>query len=189
MIIWASPLRRNRNTAIQTAVQLPSPIQSAGANTIPPATMTEANSLLNYEADLARRAIRAGRAGRQGSAADESIDFAFQAPEYPPKPGDLTHQPFSVTAAGNNTVIAGNGGTQLEIFELMLWNVTAQTIRLLDGDSDMTGPLTSFPSTSGYQLTDTGRPHFRLRAGKAFVINLSGGTELSGFVRYRMITG
>lgn len=97
---------------------------------------------------------------------------------------------IDITSTGDSVIVAGSPGYRLHIHQLSLWNVAAQTITLKDsGDIlPLQGALTDFPATSGYVLPDQGEePHFILTDGGNFVINLSGSTQVSGFVRYRAV--
>lgn len=98
----------------------------------------------------------------------------------------MNHVPFSVTALGDNTILAGSPGARITIYELDIWNVAQQTITLMDGPDRLRGPLTNFPAQMGRTWDDNGKPHFQLTAGRSFILNLSGATEVSGYVRYKM---
>jgi hypothetical protein len=94
--------------------------------------------------------------------------------------------PIDITTLGDNIVIFGAGSSRITIYELDLWNVSSQTIKLLDGANALRGPYTNLPDTTGVYLGHTGRPHFQLSPGQPFIINLSAGTQVTGYVRYRL---
>lgn len=135
-----------------------------------------ANLQLESEADLARRVQRlpAGTLPQPGSSA--------------PAPVSKSRLHINVSAAGDNTIIAGSPGNVIEIYELMLWNVALKTITLEDSadTNPLQGPLTSFPANTGYYLPDQGEPHFELKDGGSFVLDLGAATQVTGFVRYKM---
>ena len=127
------------------------------------------NQALNLDFQLALRARR-----DQGSQARD--------------PGPvMNHVPFQIVGApGDYIVVAGSPAARITIYELDLWNVEQQTITLLDGPDCLRGPLTNFPALAGTKWDNTGKPHFQLSPGRDFKINLSAGSEVSGYVKYKM---
>ena len=101
---------------------------------------------------------------------------------------ELVHVPINVAFAGNNVLIPSFPGQRIEIWQLFLYNVAAQNLELFADNDSQSGPLNAFPATSGFSLPYTGAPHFKLQAGKAFILRTSAGTQVSGFVNYRLIT-
>lgn len=97
---------------------------------------------------------------------------------------------------GDNVIIPALAGVK-EIFELFMWNVAAQDIVWQQG---MTGEantftitqLPSFPPTSGFVLGMSSRwdmPHWEIDNNQPLVLNLDGGTQVTGFIRYRVANG
>ncbi len=144
-----------------------------------------ANLTLDGLAELARGVKRLAA----GSLALSPLPDGSTAPAPAPvSENRKTRRSINVAAAGDNTIISGSPGTIIEIYELMLWNVTSQTLILKDsGDTDpLQGPLTSFPAITGYYLPDQGEPHFELKDGGSFLLNLGAATQVTGYVRYRL---
>jgi len=114
-----------------------------------------------------------------------------------PVPGGIASTPtlseperavINVAAIGDNVIVAGSSGFVLEILELVLWNTAINTLNLVDTADviPLQGPLTLFPANSGYMLPNQGDPHFVLRDGGSFALNLSAAAQVTGFVRFRV---
>lgn len=105
----------------------------------------------------------------------------------------LLRVPINANAAGDYQLISTLIGEKL-IYEIFLWNVTAQNLALYQGPSAggiLLLALPSFPSASGLTLGFNGNfemPHFEIDAGQAFVLNLQNATQVTGFVNYRIAT-
>lgn len=103
---------------------------------------------------------------------------------------------INAAASGDNVIIPALAGDK-EIFELFLWNVTQQTLVLQQGSSQggmaiVQTRLTNFPDLSGFILGFNGsfqQPHFVIDNGQSLVLNLQNGTQVDGFVRYRVQNG
>jgi hypothetical protein len=108
----------------------------------------------------------------------------------------LKHIQINATAAGDNIIIPPLAGEK-EIFELFMWNVTAQNIiwqqgETVSGNSIVLTQLPAFPATSGFVLGMTSRwdmPHWQIDNNQPLVLNLSGGTQVTGYIRYRVRNG
>ncbi len=101
---------------------------------------------------------------------------------------EVNHIIISAAAAGDNTLISPPG-QPLEIMELVLLNnVGAQTIILKDGALVPLVQMTSAAAGAGYffGFAANNQPHFRVSAGNALVLNLSVGSQVDGFVKYRI---
>ncbi len=103
---------------------------------------------------------------------------------------------INAAAVGDNIIIpAGQAGVK-EVLEVVLWNVTAQTLIFQQGATG-TNPitllrLTTFPTTTGFTLGFNGNfymPHWEVDNGQPLILNTSGGTQVDGFVRYRVQNG
>lgn len=106
----------------------------------------------------------------------------------------LLQLPINVFQAGDNQLIPTLQGKKL-IYEIVLWNSTAQTLRLFQGPS-ATGilllQLTAFPATTGFILGFNGSwrmPHFEVDSGQPFVLNLASAAQVDGMIRYRITSG
>lgn len=103
---------------------------------------------------------------------------------------------INATVAGDNILIPGIAGIK-QIFEMVLWNVSAQNLILQQGPSGAASTITLFqipgmPATFGLFLGFNGsfeQPHFEIDNNQPFVLNLSAGTQVTGFIRYRIIAG
>ncbi len=173
---------------------------SAAVNTIqvvlhfaaPPvagAPRNEWNAICEAEVELARRALRGqvlvtpGQPGApaQGIGADQSD----------PMNQPAANIPFNVSAAGDNLILSGTQGYRIAVHQLSLYSTANQTVRLLDGDTDLMGPIVKMQAGSGYFLPYQDEPHFVLTDGRSFIINLAPGDDpvgaVTGFAKYRML--
>jgi hypothetical protein len=101
---------------------------------------------------------------------------------------DLVHVPIFANAAGDNTIIPSPNRPIL-IMELFLWNaVGAQTWQIKDGAVQLLVQQANVPVSGGLMLglTGNGAPHFKVSQGNSFVLNLSAGTEVDGYVKYKL---
>jgi hypothetical protein len=98
----------------------------------------------------------------------------------------LIRVPFDIASVGDNTIIQGNSAGRITIYQLDLWNVSQQSIQLKAGATLLRGILANFPSQTGYGLAPGAKYHFQLQPGEPFIINLSAGTQTTGFVSYQM---
>lgn len=103
---------------------------------------------------------------------------------------------INAATAGDNIIIPALAGEK-QVFEMVIWNVAQQTIRFTQGGA--TAPnvqtllqLTQFSATTGFTLGFNGsfdQAHFDLDNGQPLVMNLSAGTQVDGFIRYRVRNG
>ncbi len=102
---------------------------------------------------------------------------------------------INAALAGDNIVIPALAGVK-QIFELVMWNVAGQTIQWQQG---ITGAgaitqmrITDMPALFGFNLGFNGsweQPHWEIDTGQPLVLNLSVGTQVDGFIRYRVQNG
>jgi hypothetical protein len=103
---------------------------------------------------------------------------------------------INASTAGDNIIIpAGQAGVK-QIYELVLWNVGAQTLIFQQGQTGnqpiVQLRLTTFPALTGFTLGFCGSwdfPHWEIDNGQPLILNISGGTQVDGFVRYRVQNG
>lgn len=101
---------------------------------------------------------------------------------------DIIHVPIFANAVGDNVVIPSIGRKFL-LMELFIWNaVGAQTIIYKDGTSNPLLTQTNVPIAGGLFLGFAGndQPHFTVNAGNGFILNLSAGTEVDGYAKYKL---
>lgn len=101
---------------------------------------------------------------------------------------DIVHVPIFANAAGDNVIIPAPNQKML-IMEIMLWNgVGAQALQLKDGATQLLVQLTNVPVGGGLFLgfAGNGQPHFKVSQGNSLVLNLSVGSEVDGFVKYKL---
>jgi hypothetical protein len=115
----------------------------------------------------------------------------------PLKPAQLRTQlkliQINAATAGDNIIIPALAGVK-QIFELVLWNSAAQTLTWQQGATASAQAitqlrLTAFPALTGFTLGFNGsfdQPHWEIDNGQALVLNLSVGTLVDGFIRYRV---
>ena len=104
----------------------------------------------------------------------------------------------NATAAGDNIIIPALAGIK-DIYELVMWNVTAQDLIWQQGTTNSANPdnpfaalPSSLPNTSGFTLGFNGNfemAHWEIDNGQVLVLNLSAGTQVTGFIRYRVRNG
>lgn len=105
----------------------------------------------------------------------------------------LLHVPIDISTAGDNQLISTLIGKKL-IYELVLWNLFAQDLALYQGPSAsgiVLFPWPGVPNQTGMIFGFNGnfeQPHFEIDAGQPFVLNLSAGSRVTGFLRYRIAT-
>jgi hypothetical protein len=100
---------------------------------------------------------------------------------------DIVHTLIAAASAGDNILIP-SPGRSLSILEIFLWNgAGAQDLTLKNGILPLS-KLSAMPQGSGYLLgfAGTGNAHFTIPAGNNFVLNLSVGSAVDGFVKYRI---
>lgn len=98
---------------------------------------------------------------------------------------------INVSTAGPNVIIPALAGVK-EIFELVMWNVTAQTLIWKQGSSFTLLQLTDYPDKTGLMLGFNGsfeQPHWEIDNGQALVLVLQNSTQVDGFIRYRVANG
>lgn len=94
------------------------------------------------------------------------------------KYSDAISQNVSVSASGNNTLIAGVAGQTIRVLKLVLIAASAVTVQVLDGATVKgTYPL-------GTMVLDREENPLILTAGNSFVLNLSSAITVSGSVDY-----
>ena len=98
---------------------------------------------------------------------------------------------------GDNIIIpAGQAGVK-EILEVVMWNVAGPQDIVFQQGQTGNNPitllrLTAFPATTGFTLGFNGNfdmPHWEIDNGQPLILNTSNGTEVDGFVRYRVQNG
>lgn len=105
----------------------------------------------------------------------------------------LKHIQINAAAAGDNIVIPALAGVK-DILELFMWNVTAQDIIWQQGQTASGNPITltqlpAFSALSGFVLgmvSSWDMPHWEIDNNQPLVLNLSAGTRVTGFIRYRV---
>lgn len=93
--------------------------------------------------------------------------------------------PINFTSSGDNIVIPAIGGQTIRVFRIFL--VVGGKCNMTVKDStpaSFTGPLPFGTSGATLYFRNEGDPHFVTASGKAFVINLDTGVQVSGKVDY-----
>lgn len=123
----------------------------------------------------------------------QDVDLPTPPPSTPDqRRSSLVQVPINVATAGDNPLISTLTGRKL-IYEIVLWNVAAQTLQLYQGGTGgiLLLQLTNFPALSMFTLGFNGsweEPHFNIDPGAAFVLNLQNSTQVDGMIRYRVAT-
>ena len=97
---------------------------------------------------------------------------------------------INISTSGDNTIISAPGnGKYIAIDFLAFLPNTAATVQLKDGSTNYGGAL-SLSANQGFILENSMMNEHgvvTLSNNSAFVINLSGAIQVSGFCRYRII--
>lgn len=101
------------------------------------------------------------------------------------------HANIDISSSGDNTIIAAPTGTSeyLVIDHINLVPNSAVSLILKSGSTSLSGTY-SLTSNQGFVLENSYQDEDGLihcASGEAFVINLSGAVQVSGFVKYRII--
>jgi hypothetical protein len=111
-------------------------------------------------------------------------------PPTAPETKSLLHVPFVAQAIGDYELIPSLIGRKF-VYEIVLWNVAAQTIGLYQGPSangQVLLHLTTFPALTSLILPFSGsntQPHFDIDSGISLVLNLTAATRVEGYLKYR----
>jgi hypothetical protein len=108
--------------------------------------------------------------------------------------GDLNEElraEINVSSGGDTTVIAGQANQRTRIWQLVLWPTAAVTVIYKDGTTSINGAGFNFAGAGqgAHCLEGISRPLIKLGAGNDFVINLSAGVAVTGWVTYTRIPG
>ena len=103
---------------------------------------------------------------------------------------------INATAAGDNVVIPALAGVK-QIYEVVLWNVAGQDITFQQASSTSNNSITllalpGFPATTGFTLGFNGNwdmSHWDIDNNQPLILKLGGGTQVTGFIRYRVANG
>jgi hypothetical protein len=102
---------------------------------------------------------------------------------------------INAAAAGDNLIIPALAGVK-QIYELVMWNVGSQTLIWQQGTTGANSivllRLTTYPALTGLNLGFNGsfdQPHWEIDNGQPLVLHLSAGSQVDGFIRYRVANG
>lgn len=149
--------------------------------------VSPANQVLSQKHGLLVRAKR----WALGTACDPESSLPL-----PPTSNQLRNELkfIQINVSGNGTIIPAIAGVKM-VLEIFLWNVAAQNIVLSQGggaNGITLLNLPQFPALTGLNLGFNGNfdmSHFDIDNGQSLDISLSGGTQVTGFARYRVKTG
>ena len=131
---------------------------------------------LQNQLDSIRNLPRRGSAGNPGGGTSAPIHDE-----------NMVDVSFSLNAAGDNVIIPPPG-KRMEIMELFIWNGSGQQSLILKDGTTTKLPLTGYP-VGGlmFGMAGNDKPHWTIAAGNPLVLNLSVGTLVEGYVKYRLI--
>jgi hypothetical protein len=104
----------------------------------------------------------------------------------------ILHATINAGTVGNNTLIPA-ANKRIEILEMLVLNPSGvQTLIFFDSQNSTANillRLLNYAEGAGLMLgfAGTGDPHFTIDAGNAFVLSLSVGTQVDGYIKYRLI--
>ena len=93
----------------------------------------------------------------------------------------LTSSIIDISSTGDNTVVSGTASQSIKVYKMFL--AASATVGMVFKDGT-TGRLTGTMFVTSFSLDEDREPWFTLTSGSAFVINLSGTTQVSGRVYY-----
>lgn len=130
---------------------------------------------IDAQVELAERAIRQPRNPEQRGSGTLLT----------PLDSELQRISIDFASASLQEIVAGNPGLQIEIYQLFIYQVSAQDLTLFNGATKLMGTLSSFPAQSGFYFNYVGEPHFVLDDGSSFKIQASAAGQVSGMCMYR----
>lgn len=103
---------------------------------------------------------------------------------------------INAAAAGDNMLIPALAGVK-QIYEMVLWNVSAQDITFQQGSTGGGNSITlldlpGFPALTGMTLGFNGNwemSHWDIDNNQPLILVLGTGTKVTGFIRYRVNNG
>ena len=101
----------------------------------------------------------------------------------------LKNVAISIASGGNNTIIAAPAQGYIAIDNINFVPAGVVSVKLVSGTTDLSG-VYSLTANQGYTQDNTfGNQDGVITClpGEAFIINLSGAVQCSGFCRYRII--
>ena len=103
---------------------------------------------------------------------------------------DLKSVAIDISSSGDNTIIAAQGvGTYLAIDHINFIVTTAVGVKFITGSTDISG-IYPFDTKQAIALDNTMSAEKGIvtcGSNEAFIINLDGAVQVSGFVRYRIV--
>lgn len=101
------------------------------------------------------------------------------------------HQNIDISSSGDNTIITAPSGTSeyLVIDHINIVPNSAVTLTLKSGSTDLSGGY-ALTTNQGFVLENSYQDEsglIKCAENEAFIINLSGAVQVSGFVKYRII--
>jgi hypothetical protein len=100
----------------------------------------------------------------------------------------LKQADINIAASGDNTVIAAVSGKQIIVYKMWFVTNAAVNVQFKDGASTAFNgfavPFTGQGSSLTFQFD--GKSYFETTAGNAFIINLSGATQITGRIYYAL---
>ena len=167
---WTMP------TSTAPSIWIPAQDEAAAA-----ADSAAANAALAAEIGAYHRAIRGQKTtGTPGPAGAAAMQLT-----------EPTHTAFSYTGAGTHVVIQGAQGYRIAVYSGMIYQAgDAATVQILDGATDLMGPLTMFAGGTGLFLPWADVPYFVLQPGNSLALALSAGAgtyAISGFFKTRAL--
>ncbi|CAB4177324.1 hypothetical protein UFOVP998_13 [uncultured Caudovirales phage] len=127
---------------------------------------------------------------KQAFGADGSVTLVETVAPLPTKPGapvtgDYTTAVVSTSSSGETALVALTSSQSIRVMAMVLVFAGACTVKFKDGasGSDLTGAMTMKPGGS-IVLDPTGEPWLKASNGNAFVMELSVGVQVSGWLKY-----
>jgi hypothetical protein len=96
------------------------------------------------------------------------------------------HAVISGASAGNNTVLSAVAGKKFHVYHLTVVVNAAVGVKFVSGTTDLTGVMSFSGQGEGFSesVTPPAELLVSANAGEAFIMNLSGAVQVSGFLSY-----
>jgi hypothetical protein len=118
--------------------------------------------------------------GRDWSADFSKLDVALSTRAALKQTSSRT--PISIAAAGDNTILVASPGNKHKLVKIILLCASAVNITLKSGANNLTGTM-PFNANGGLAFDGDFYP-LETNLGEAFIINLSGAVQVSGWAQY-----
>lgn len=114
----------------------------------------------------------------------QALDYVSAAPTRQSllDPSDLSRTIVNTASSGDNTIVAAVSGQTTRVHRMRLYSVSAITIIVKRGSTTLETILIA--AGGWFSLEFSERAHYKTGNNEAFILNLSGATQVHGVVEY-----